>query len=59
MTDVILVAVIVAFFVAAALLVRALGAVVADSADSGPEDLEDAVLAREHEAAGRQRERAS
>ncbi len=35
MTDVILVATIVAFFIAAALLVRALGFVVADSADEG------------------------
>jgi hypothetical protein len=39
MTDVILVATIVAFFAAAALLVRALGHVVADSAEElGPED---------------------
>ncbi len=39
MTDVILVAVIVAFFVAAAQLVRVLGRVVADSDDdAGPEE---------------------
>jgi hypothetical protein len=51
MTDAIVVATIVLFFVAAALLVRALGPVVADSADdAGPEEPEDAASARENEA---------
>jgi len=53
LTDVILVATIIAFFAAAALLVRALGGVVADSADeAGGDDLADVELPqeREHEA---------
>jgi hypothetical protein len=51
MTDVILIATIVVFFFAAALLVRALGRVVADSVDdAGPEEPEDAAPAQEHKA---------
>lgn len=50
MTDVILVATIIVFFVAAALLVRALGGVVADSADeAGSDELADVEVPYERE----------